>query len=57
LARVLHLNAGLAEARESKVPTLANANRPVRVRPEDRQLLWLAHVDQVSHEEVAIITG
>jgi RNA polymerase sigma-70 factor (ECF subfamily) len=28
-----------------------------QVRPEDRQLLWLAHAEQMSHQEIAGITG
>ena len=27
------------------------------VRPEDRQLLWLAHAEQMSHQEIARIMG
>src|SRR5258708_7098936 len=27
------------------------------VRPEDRQLLWLAHAEQMSHHEIARIMG
>jgi RNA polymerase sigma factor, sigma-70 family len=29
----------------------------IRLRPEDRQLLWLAYVEQMSHKEIAGITG
>jgi RNA polymerase sigma-70 factor (ECF subfamily) len=29
----------------------------IRLRPEDRQLLWLAYVEEMSHKEIAGITG
>ena len=29
----------------------------VRLRPQDRQLLWLAYAEELSHKEIATITG